>query len=164
MIDTSVSLRQYVRADRQALADLFGDAEVVRYVGDGKPLGPADAQALMSRIFDIYETDPSFFVWAVQEGDEYAGHAELKRRKGSSEYELIYLVQRSRWGRSLGGRIADLLIEEARRRSLPFVIATVHPDNLASIAILTRRGFERDVKLSNQLGAHAYRLNLAQAG
>ena len=160
MIEKITSLRRYALADRQAVVDLFTDAEVVRYVGEGVPLEPAAANQLMDKILDIYESDPSFFVWAVQEGDEYAGHAELKRRRGRTEYEIVYLVQRVRWGRSLGGKIVDLLIEEGRRRSIPFVIATVYPENLASIAILTRRGFERDVELSKELDCHAYRLNL----
>jgi len=132
----------------------------MRYVGNGKPMEPSAAFGMLDKIFNTYSTDPSFFIWAVQENGEYAGHAELKRRPGRSEYELIYFLQRSRWGRSLGGSVVDLLIREARARSIPFVVATVAPENAASIAILRRRGFEEDPNLSTELGSTAYRLLL----
>lgn len=157
---SQVRLRPYTRDDRQALSALFSDAEVVRYVADGRPLDPSAAAQVLDKILIIYETDPSFLIWAVQEGDEYVGHAELKRRKGRSEYEIIYILERRRWGRSLGGKVADLLIEEARERSISFIIATVYPENLASVAILIKRGFELDVELSDELDCHAYKLNL----
>ena len=155
-----LTLRQYDRAALNGLSELFADARVVRYVGDGKPMDAPSATALMEKILRLSESDPSFWVWAVYEGEQYAGHAELKRRSGRSEYELIYILQQKRWGRSLGGSVVDLLISEARTRSIPFVIATVAPENVASIAILKRRGFVNDDGLSRQLDCPAYRLSL----
>lgn len=161
MSPTHVFLRRYVFTDAGSLKTLFSDPQVVRYVGDGRTLDDSGAATLFEKIQQKYETDPAFFVWAVEENGEYAGHAELKRRTGRSEYELIYILQRSRWGRSLGGRVADLLLQEARKQAIPFVIATVHPDNAASIAILKRRGFRVDSTLSRDLGCNAYRLTIS---
>lgn len=132
----------------------------MRFVGDGRPLERSSAHALLDKILSVYETDPSFFIWAVQDDGAYAGHAELKRRKGRSEYELIYLLAQGRWGRGMGGRVVDLLLSEARQRQIPFVIATVHEKNAASIAILRRRGFVPDDLLSAEMGCSAYRLEL----
>lgn len=156
-----VALRPYTQSDLESFAALFGDPEVMRYVGDGRPLEPGGSAQLLAKVLDIYRSDPSFFVWAIEEGGEYAGHAELKRRKGREEYELIYLVERKRWGRSLGGEVVDTLLNEARKRRIPFVIATVEPENSASVAILTRRGFEFDEDLSAQFDCPAYRLQLS---
>lgn len=156
-----VSLRPYTRADREPLRALFSDAHVMKYVGDGKPMERDAAAAGLDKILSIYETDPAFFIWTVREGDDYAGHAELKCRKGRSEYELIYVLEKERWGHGLGGSVVDLLLSEARKRGIPFVIATVDPKNTASIAILRRRGFADDAELSAQLDCAAYRLDLA---
>lgn len=156
-----VSLRRYTQADRDALGALFSDPQVMRYVGDGRPMEREAAAAGIDKILSIYETDPAFFLWVVQENGEYAGHAELKRRKGRSEYELIYVLHKSRWGRGIGSSVVDLLLDEARLRAIPFVIATVAPENAASIAILRRRGFVDDAELSAQLDCQAYRLQLA---
>jgi [ribosomal protein S5]-alanine N-acetyltransferase len=159
VIRTDVSLRPYTSTDADSLKILFSDPEVVRYVGDGKPLVHA-ALKLFEKILDKYERDPAFFIWAIQEDGEYAGHAELKRRAGRSEYEIIYILQRSRWGRTLGSRVVNLLLQEARTRSIPFVIATVHPENVGSIVILQRRGFVLHGALSTELQVHTYRLDL----
>lgn len=157
-----VALRPYAQSDLEPFAALFGDAEVMRYVGDGRPLERDAAAQLLAKVLEIYQSDPAFFVWAIEESGEYAGHAELKRRKGREEYELIYFLQRKRWGRSLGGQVVDMLLAEARRRAIPLVIATVEAENVASGAILARRGFERDAALSTQLECAAYRLQLTQ--
>jgi RimJ/RimL family protein N-acetyltransferase len=164
--DGGVALRLYERADFDDFIALFGDAEVMRYIGEGKPLAASAAAELFAKIFDIYRNDRAFFIWAVYEGDRYAGHAELKRRKGRSEYEIVYMLARGRWGRSLGGRLVDLLVFEAQKRRIPFIIATVNPQNSASLAILTRHGFMRDAQLSASLCSDTYRLDLdsTQAG
>ena len=132
----------------------------MRFVGDGTTLTAGSADGMLERIFEKYRTDPSFFIWAIDVAGEYAGHAELKRRAGRSEYELIYILQRRRWGRGLGGLVVDLLLTESRTRHIPYVIATVHPDNIASTAILERRGFAIDDTLSAELHCNAYRLDL----
>ena len=145
--------------DRQGVGDLFADPETMRFVGDGRPL--LGGAHMIDRIFGVYRTDPAFYVWAIEENGEYAGHAELKRREGRSEYELIYILERKRWGRGLGGTVADLILHEARTRDLPFIIATVYEANAPSIAILRRRGFERDEHISKELDTYALKKTLS---
>lgn len=132
----------------------------MRYAGQGAALDPAAADALFDKVLRLPESDPAFYVWAVVRAGEYAGHAELKRRAGRSEYELVYFLQQARWGRGLGGRVVDLLLTQARRLALPFVIATVDRRNAASLRILSRRGFLVDLPLSRELNADCYRLDL----
>lgn len=132
----------------------------MRYVEDGRPLAAAAVTGLVTKILAIYRDDPTFFIWAVQENDECAGHAELKRRRGRTEYELIYFLERARWGRGLGGRVVDLIVKEAEAREIPFVIATVDGRNVASIAILKRRAFVRDDDLSAELACEAFHRSL----
>jgi len=156
----AVALRLYASPDRRAFRALFGDPEVMRYACDGMAIDRVAADALFDKILRLPESDPAFYVWAVVESGEYAGHAELKRRAGRSEYELVYFLQRTRWGRGLGGRVVDLLLTEARRLALPFVITTVDRRNAASLRILSRRGFGIDLPLSRELNADCYRLDL----
>ena len=153
-------LRRYTPADEPALAALLADPEVMRFVGEGVPVSAAEVCELMERLFHRYETDPSSGFWVVEEGGEYAGHAELKTRPGRSEFEVVYILPRARWGRSLGGRVVDMLLIEARRREMPFVIATVDERNTASMAILTRRGFVHDRALSEVYECNTLRLDL----
>jgi RimJ/RimL family protein N-acetyltransferase len=150
-----VVLRPYHEEDRNAVGDLCADPETMRFVGDGRPMLFNDKPHLIDRIFEKYRTDPTFHVWAVEENGGYAGHAELKRRAGRSEYEVVYIVERARWGHGLGGIVADLILEQARAIGVPFVIATVYEANAPSIAILRRRGFVPDERLSKELDTYA---------
>lgn len=153
-------LRRYVRDDLAAFQALLGDADVMRYVGDRAPLSSAESSAMFERIFAIYDAEPAKFIWAVEIDGAHAGHAELKRRPGRSEYEIVYLLERRRWGSELGSRLFDLILNEARARRLPFAIATIADENQASLAIVRRRGFVADAKLSEELDAPAYRKDL----
>lgn len=153
--------RPYQRRDAPDLAALLVDARVMRYIGDGKALDPARAaRAIDDEVFAKYDGGSSFYIQAVCVGEQYAGHAELFRRPGSSEYELLYLLLPQFWRRGIGGRVVDLLLDEARLRGLPFVIATVNPENTASVAILARRGFSTDARLTMDLKLPTYRRDL----
>lgn len=156
----SCNLRRYRATDQRALFELFSDPEVMKFVGDGRPIGAHEEPHVIDRIFAKYRTDPSFYIWAIEEGGEYAGHAELKRRGGRTEYELIYILQRRRWGRGLGKAVVDLLLADARSKHIPFVIATVNAENHASTAILRSRDFTRDDDISAELEVPAYKLAL----
>jgi [ribosomal protein S5]-alanine N-acetyltransferase len=152
-----ITLRPYRMGDREAVGDLCADPETMRFVGDGQPQLFDGKPHLIDRIFEKYRTDPGFHVWAIDEGGAYAGHAELKRREGRNEYELIYILERKRWGRGLGGIVADLILDQARLRDIPSVIATVYEANASSLAILRRRGFVPDARLSKELDTYALR-------
>ncbi len=154
------SIRPYRSSDRRVLGELFSDPDVMRFVGDGDPIPENTEPHLIERILEKYRIDPSFHIWAIEEGGRYAGHAELKRRAGRTEYELIYILARDCWGRGLGRAVVDLLLAEARNRDIPFVIATVDAENHASNAILRSHGFMRDENLSAELGAPAFKLVL----
>lgn len=133
----------------------------MRYIGDGRPFDAARAStAIDEEVFAKCEADASFYIRAIHVGDQYAGHAEFFRRPGRSEYEMVYLLLPQFWGHGIGSCVVDLLLNEARARNLPSVIATVHPGNAASIVILTRRGFAYDSQLTAELGFPAYRLKL----
>lgn len=155
-----VTLRKYAPSDRDAFVELFSDPDVVRYAGDGKPLRVERLEAQFARIFSLYDADAERFIAVVEEDGEFAGHVEIVRREGRPEFELVYFLQRARWGRSLGGQVVDMLLQEARRRNLRFVIATVHPENKASLSILARRGFVYDDALSTVHQCIALRLPL----
>jgi ribosomal-protein-alanine N-acetyltransferase len=160
----TTSLRPYIEQDREPLRKLFANPEVMRFVGNGRPI--VEKPDMIDRIFAKYQADRSFFVWAIEENGEYAGHADLKRRAGRPEYELIYILETRRWGRGLGGAVADLIVAEAMAREMPFIIATVHADNEPSLSILKKRGFAYDARLSAELDTVALKLELTgpQAG
>jgi len=159
-----VTLRQYVRADQESFTALASDPDVMRYVGLRRALTEEQARADFAKNFDTATSDPAHFIAVVDEDGEYAGHCEIFRRQGRTEWEINYFLRRKRWGQSLGGQVVDLLLREAQERALPFLIATADERNIASLAILRRRGFVRDETLSASLGMNALRLTIGPVG
>ena len=106
-MNPSIALRAYRESDHESVGELFNDPEVVRFVGDGQPVAIDEKPTLFDRTIQKYQTDPTFCIWAIEESDQYIGHAELKRRSGRTEYELIYMLQRQCWGRGIGTEIVD---------------------------------------------------------
>ena len=152
-------LRPYRRDDLIAQTALFGDPEVMRFVGDGKPVPAADGGRLFARIFEVYASDPTFHIWAVDIAGAYAGHAELKRRAGHADYEIIYLLARPYWGKGYGSRVAsDVLAFGFDRSELSHIIATVYEANTVSRRLLEALGFRPDERVSREYDALGYLL------
>ncbi|MEA2664005.1 MAG: hypothetical protein QOI11_949 [Candidatus Eremiobacteraeota bacterium] len=152
-------LRPYRPADVADFVALLGDPEVMRYVGEGVPLSEADATALFARVFEIMANDPTFHIWAVEIGGAYAGHAELKRRRGKEDYELIYYLARPYWGCGHGKRLAaEIVAFGLETCGLSHVIATVAEANAASRRIVESLGFREDARISRDYGPIGYLL------
>ena len=137
--------RPYTPGDRAACVSLTTDPDVMRYVGDGTLTAP-QAREKFDRIFTHVYATKAFDVWAVCEKStgHYAGHAEIKPRPAASDFEIVYLLGQTYWGRGYATEIARRLIaygfDELR---LPRVVATIDEANHASIRIVKKLGMKR---------------------
>ncbi|TNE91287.1 MAG: N-acetyltransferase [Deltaproteobacteria bacterium] len=136
-----LTLRPYARTDRDDAVRLHSDPVVSRYMGDGTP---GDGEALFHAIFGIYNADePRFFeIWAVEADGRFVGHAELKQTEHTTEgeLELVYCLVPEAWGKGYGTALVGALTGRAESVGCR-TIATVHPDNAASLHILHRWSF-----------------------
>lgn len=134
-------LRPFREDDREAAVALHEDPRVCRYMGDGTV---PDGEALFNAIFGVYASQEArwFEIWAVEVHGELVGHAELKESEHTrpGELELVYCLRPEIWGKGLGGEVAAALCQRARDlERIP--IATVHPENAASLSLLRRLRF-----------------------
>jgi RimJ/RimL family protein N-acetyltransferase len=135
-------LRPYKEDDLSASVVLFTDPEVMKFVGDGVMSWPR-ATELFRKVFGIYERG-EFDVWAVCSRDDgrYIGSAELKPRRGAGDFEIVYILGKTHWGRGYATEVARLLIGYGfDKLHLDRVSATVDPDNIASVHVLEKLGF-----------------------
>lgn len=138
----ALDLRPWRAEDRGAWIALFGDPEVLRIVGDGSVDPERD-----SGIFDwlmALEMGPQqrfAFVYAAELDGEIVGHVELKQTEHTreQEWELVYVLARRAWGRGLGSALASWGVRTAHAHGRR-VLATVAPENAASLRILDRLG------------------------
>jgi RimJ/RimL family protein N-acetyltransferase len=149
-------LRRYDEGDREACIELFTDPDVMTYVGNGV-ITPEAAAKLFGSCSAIYD-EGRFDLWAVVESESgaYVGHAELKRRKGSDEVEIIYILRKERWGCGYATEIARLLVEHGfHRYDLPRVLATVDYENLPSLRVLEKAGMRFLREETDEVGPYA---------
>jgi RimJ/RimL family protein N-acetyltransferase len=137
-------LRPYMPSDLKSCVNLFTDPEVMKFVGDGVLSWPA-ATALFQRVFGIYDRD-DYDVWAIclREDGEFIGSAEFKPRTGADDFEVVYALGKSHWGRGYASEVTRLILDYGfGALNLPQVTAAVDPDNVVAVHLLEKLGFRR---------------------
>lgn len=75
---------------------------------------------------------------------DFIGLAKLEiKTENDKEAELGYMILPKYWGKGIGGKVAQSLIESARKHTgLTRIFAIIDPKNIASRKILINNGFE----------------------
>ena len=135
-------LRLIQPSDVPALAQLWTDPEVTRYMG-----GPRD-QARLEEMLENDVRDQSsatYDLWPVIEkaSSQLVGHCGLldKDIDGQIEIELIYVFAQSTWGKGYATEMALALKEYAREHlGLHRLVALIDPENDASERVTVKAG------------------------
>jgi RimJ/RimL family protein N-acetyltransferase len=135
-------LRQFREDDLDAYAAICADPEVMRYLGDGRPLARAEAWRQMAMILGHWQLR-GFGLWAVQERATGAliGRMGFFQPEGWPGFELGWMLRRASWGRGYategaGRALAHAFTEMGRER----LISLIRPDNRPSIRVAERLG------------------------
>ena len=143
-----VIIRHLRVADGDAMYCIFGDAEVMRY-GEGTKTPQWVDQWVRDYVDDHYDAW-GFGMWAVEErvGGQvigYCGLSRLPQRCGPRETEIGYRSIRSRWGHGLATEAVCAVRDYAiNTLQLPKLIAIVDPENIASLRVVEKAGFQYD--------------------
>lgn len=138
-------LRTWTSADVDALFEILRDAEVVRYISDGKPFSFEKVTEFLVWA-ENYQRENGFCRWKVIEksSGEIIGSCGFARPHETVEIELGYLFAQKYWGRGFA--------TEASRAALRFgfekfgfaeIIAMTDLENVASQRVLEKIGFAR---------------------
>lgn len=135
-------LRAFGEDDFEAYAPICADPEVVRYLGEGKPL--AEFEAWRQMAFSLGHWQLRWYgLWAVEEksSGRLVGRVGFLNPAGWPGFELGWMLGREFWGRGFA--------TEGARRALAFafdemgrehVISLIRPENKASIRVAERLG------------------------
>ncbi|MDQ3804118.1 MAG: GNAT family N-acetyltransferase [Acidobacteriota bacterium] len=139
-------LRRWTAEDAEALFEMCRDAEVMRYIGDGRAwVGVERAREWLARNLDAY-AEHGFGGWAVVEkvGGRLVGSCGLNPpREGMSEVELGYLFARDCWGKGYATEAAGACLRHGfDELKLEEVVARVTPEHTPSRRVLEKLGFE----------------------
>lgn len=143
LFETARLLGRHLRpSDVDALVAVYGDAEAMRWVGDGEPLSRAQCAEWVAVSERNYRTR-GYGMSALVERTSGAtvGFCGLVHPAGQAEAELKYAFRRDHWGRGLATEAARAMLAYAREGlGLRQAIATAYPQNLASLRVLRKAG------------------------
>jgi RimJ/RimL family protein N-acetyltransferase len=138
-----IDLREFVRGDFPDLCRLDADPRVVRYVGNGKPVPPADVARMLTRIMGYGRLYPDLGIWYATRRDTgaFIGWFSLKYCGKSPEVEIGYRLLHDAWGLGFATEGATALLHYGfDDLTLERIIGVTHPDNRASQHVLQKAG------------------------
>ena len=133
-------VRRWIAQDLQALEDVYGDRDAMRWVGDGEPLSRLQCEEWL-QVTDANYRKLGYGMFTVEARGTGAvvGFCGLVHPGGQPDVEVKYAFLRSYWGQGLATEaVAALLAFAGEILGIEHVIATVAPDNTASHRVLAK--------------------------
>jgi RimJ/RimL family protein N-acetyltransferase len=138
-------LCKWTEADCDALFEILREAEVVRYIADGKPFSMKKVKEFLDWA-DAYESENGFCRWKVVERSSGAvvGSCGFARPHDTTEIELGYLFAQNAWGNGYATEIAEAATAYGfKKLGFREIIAMTDVENTASQKVLEKIGFTR---------------------
>lgn len=141
---TRLTARRLTADDVDALHDVYGDADAMRWVGDGQPLDRAQCAHWVEVTHNNYAARGYGMTALVERSTgTVVGFMGLVHPGGQEAAELKYALRRTYWGRGLATEAAHAMLDYGHRAfGLTCVIATVAPEHKASQQVLLKAGMQ----------------------
>ncbi len=135
-------LRPFTSDDLDAFASMNADADVMRYIGDGKPQTRAQTEMRLNAILDHWDQH-GFGLCAVVDRATRAfiGFCGLQYLDNTSEIEIGYRLAKRSWGFGFATEAARASLKHGfEELGLDRIVAVVHPENVASQWVVQKIG------------------------
>jgi RimJ/RimL family protein N-acetyltransferase len=145
-----LTLRRWQTRDQDALARMYADPQVMRYIGNGQVRSRTETRAAIERM-EQHWTEHGFGLWAavLKDSGELIGRIGLATPTFLPEVlpatEVGFLVGRPHWGRGLATEGARASLAYAfDRLGLDRVIGIYFPENVSSGRVMEKLGMRRE--------------------
>jgi RimJ/RimL family protein N-acetyltransferase len=148
-----LTLRGFTAADLDALAPIYADPEVNRYIGDGTPADRAATWRALAGMLGHWQLR-GYGMWALIERatGRLIGRAGLYNPEGWPGLEAGWLLARDCWGRGFATEAGHAVLAYAFTQvGADHLISLIRPGNTASIRVAERLG-ERLERESDLMG------------
>ena len=139
-------LRMFREGDLDAYAAMCADAEVMRHIGEGGPVGRDVAWRQMALFLGAW-TLRGHGMWAIERRSDgrLIGRAGFLDPEGWPGCELGWLLARDAWGQGYAHEAASAALAcGLEQLGLGALISLIRPDNVRSIALAERLGASLD--------------------
>jgi len=124
---------------------IYGSAEVMRYLGDGKLRTREDAERSMNRFVE-YGIEHGYTIWAVidKESQRFLGHCGLIQLRNEPEtVEVAYAFGKPYWGKGFATESARACLRYGFEvAKLDRIIGLTYPENKPSQHVLQKIGMQ----------------------
>jgi RimJ/RimL family protein N-acetyltransferase len=135
-------LRWFRETDFEQFAEINSNSEVMRFLGDGKPLTPMESWRQMATFMGHWYFR-GYGIWAVEEkrSADLVGRIGFMNPAGWPGFELGWMLGRQYWGNGYATEGARRALEYAfTEMNRDHVISLIAPDNIASARVAERLG------------------------
>lgn len=135
-------LRAFRDDDLDAYAEICADPEVMRYLGEGRPISRVDAWRHMAFFLGHWHMR-GYGMWALEERStgRLIGRAGLQNPEGWPGFEAGWTLGRAHWGNGYA--------TEAAREALRYAFQELGRDHVIS---LIRPGNDPSIRVAERLG------------
>lgn len=137
-----LTVRQFTLADAAELHGICGDRRTMRYVGDGMVLTQARcAEWIGESRVDYATRGYGASAVYVQGEPEMAGYCGIVAARRRADPELIYALRPQWWRQGLASELVPALLQFGFVNcGLPRLVATIRPENRASLRVVEKAG------------------------
>lgn len=148
--------RRLQPSDIASMLVVYGDADAMRWVGDGQPITEEQCVKWLEVTENNYRLRGyGMFTLVERNSGEIIGFCGLVHPGGQIEPEIKYALKRHYWGLGLATEAAMALLDfGAAVKGLRHVIATAAPENIASHRVLLKAGMEYTELRENEDGSY----------
>jgi RimJ/RimL family protein N-acetyltransferase len=141
--------RPFRESDLDDLAALYGDPEVMLFLGDGNPRTREQTKERLDRMLGHWR-EHGFGIWALfSKGGGFVGRCGVAYQH-HPDAELAYILARTHWAKGLATEAAGAALRYAFEvLGLPRVVAFARVENVASRRVLEKVGM-------SLVGTYAY--------
>jgi len=140
IITARLELRPFKQADTDEIAQLLADRETTRFIGDVKT---REAAAESVRVMRDAHSSRGWGTLAIFPRGELncVGYCGVRPLPHTAEVEVAFALQRQRWNMGYATEAAAASIDAAfEHLEIPSIVATVYPENKASLRVLAKLG------------------------
>lgn len=158
-----ITLRAYDPEDEDRFVETALDPLVIKFM-DGSTGDEMEERKLFKKIIEHYRNAEKkrFWIWGIYKSGQLCGHLEVKETVNTKngELEIVYLIHPDERRKGIMTKILSLLKTHQKNWGSK-MIATVHFDNLASIALLKKWGIcKQEVLIARKTGRKYLKLTL----
>ena len=162
-----MELRVPTDEDADAWTELFDDPAVMRHIGTGEVRDREWYGAFVQRQQQLAATTGLCLFSVLVDGSVagFAGVQPWSHPWGpTGELEIGWRLGRRHWGRGTATAAARVVLGLARQRGVPHLVAVVHAENAASLAVARKLGLVEEAVLRAPSGAVVHQYGTTPAG